>query len=90
MGTAGTMLVFFLKGVDVTLGDYSLPDVQERLYENQLALEGTLMGLTLQVEEQETQEVSGNVRGALWTTDENTGHIKQGLALVRRHRNVIK
>lgn len=33
------------------LGDYSLPDVLERIYENQLALEA-IMELTLLIEEQ--------------------------------------
>lgn len=47
------------------------------------------MELPLLVEEQETQEVSGNVRGGLWTMGENTSHFKQGQALVRRHSNVI-
>ncbi|WP_237886007.1 hypothetical protein [Pseudomonas sp. PGPR40] len=66
------------------LGDYSLPDVLERIYENQLALEAAIMELTLLVEEQGAQEVGGNVRGALWTMGENTGHIKQGLARLKK------
>jgi hypothetical protein len=65
------------------LGDYSLPDVLERLYENQLALEAALMELTLLIEEQGAQEVGGNVRGALWTMSENAGYIKQGLARLK-------
>ena len=65
-------------------GDYSLPDVLERIYENQLALEAAIMELTLLVEEQGAQEVGGNVRGALWTIGENTGHIKQGLARLKK------
>jgi hypothetical protein len=28
-------------------GDYSLPDVQERIYDNQIALEAAVMELTL-------------------------------------------
>ncbi|MGF6455996.1 hypothetical protein [Pseudomonas frederiksbergensis] len=47
--------------------DYSLPDVLEKLYENQQALEAAIMELTLLVEEQGAREVGGNVRGALWT-----------------------
>ncbi|RON13139.1 hypothetical protein [Pseudomonas frederiksbergensis] len=63
--------------------DYSLSDVLERLYENQQA-EAAVMELTLLVEEQGTQEVGGNVRGALWTMGENAGHIKQGLARLKK------
>jgi hypothetical protein len=84
MGTAGTMLVFFLKGVDVMPSDYSLSDVLERLYENQQALQAAIMELTLLVEEQGAREVGGNVRGALWTVGENADHIKQGLARLKK------
>jgi len=63
--------------------DYSLPDVLERLYENQQALEAAIMELTLLVEEQGEQEVGENVRGALWTMSKNAGHIKQGLARLK-------
>jgi hypothetical protein len=56
----------------------------ERLYENQQALEAAIMELTLQAEEQGAQEVGGNVRGTLWTMSENTGHIKQGLARLKK------
>jgi hypothetical protein len=55
LGTAGTVLVFFLKGVEVMPGDYSLSDVLERLYENQQALQAAIMELTLLVEEQGMQ-----------------------------------
>ncbi|WP_447789251.1 hypothetical protein [Pseudomonas farris] len=65
------------------LGEYSLPDVLERIYENQLALEAAIMELTLLIEEQGAQEVGGNVRGALWTMSENTGYIRQGLARLK-------
>ncbi|MFJ7106765.1 hypothetical protein ACIQU2_03875 [Pseudomonas sp. NPDC098740] len=65
-------------------GEYSLSDVLERLYENQQALQAAIMELTLLVEEQGAQEVGGNIRGALWTMGENAGHIKQGLARLRR------
>ena len=64
--------------------DYSLSDVLERLFENQQALEAAIMELTLLVEEQGAQEVGGNVRGALWTMGENAGHIKQGLARLKK------
>lgn len=62
---------------------YSLPDMLERIYENQLALEAALMELTLLVEGQGNAEAGDNVRGALETIGENAGHIKQGLARLR-------
>ncbi|RDS92137.1 hypothetical protein [Pseudomonas fluorescens] len=65
-------------------GDYSLSDVLERMYTNQLALEAALMELTLRMEQQGTPEVGENVRGALQTIGENAGHIKQGLARLKR------
>jgi hypothetical protein len=64
--------------------DCSLSDVLERLFENQQALEAAIMELTLLIEEQGAQEVGGNVRGALWTMGENAGHIKQGLARLKK------
>ncbi|SEC73219.1 hypothetical protein FIV41_14690 [Pseudomonas marginalis] len=63
--------------------EYSLPDLLERMYENQLALEAALMELTLQSEKQGLDEVGNNVRGALFVIGENAGHIKQGLAKLR-------
>jgi len=65
------------------LGDYSLSDVLERMYTNQLALEAALMELTLQVEQQGASEVGDNVRSALETIGENAGHIKQGSAKLK-------
>lgn len=62
---------------------YSLPDMLERIYENQLALEAAIMELTLFVERQGDAEAGDNVRGALFTIGENAGHIKQGLAKLR-------
>jgi len=59
---------------------YSLSDVLERMYLNQLALEAALMELTLHAEKQGSCELGANVRGALDTITENSGHIKQGLA----------
>lgn len=66
------------------LGEYSLTDVLERMYQNQLALEAALMELTLHAEKQGLTDVGDNVRGALYTIGENAGHIKQGLAKLRR------
>ena len=60
--------------------EYSLPDVLERLYNNQLALEAAIMELTLLVEQQGDAEAGENVRGALHAIGENEGHIRQGLA----------
>ena len=62
---------------------YSLPDMLERIYENQLALEAAVMELTLIVEGQGNAEAGDNVRGALLTLGENAGHIKQGLARLK-------
>lgn len=62
----------------------SLTDVLERFYENQLALEAAIMELTLWAEQLDALKVGGNVRGALATVGENAGHIKQGLARLRK------
>ena len=66
--------------------EYSLQDLLERMYENQLALEAALMELTLQIEKQGLHEVGKTVRGALFVMGENAGHIKQGLAKLRTNR----
>ncbi|CAI8722138.1 Ferritin [Pseudomonas sp. IT-347P] len=63
--------------------EYSLPDVLERMYRNQLALEAALMELTLLVESQGHADVGDNVRTALETIGENAGHINQGLARLK-------
>lgn len=63
--------------------EYSLPDLLERMYQNQLALEAALMELTLHAEKHGPNDVGENVRGALYTIGENAGHIKQGLAKLR-------
>lgn len=64
--------------------EYSLADVLERMYENQLALEAAIMELALWTEERGELTTGGNVRGALQTLGDNAGHIKQGLARMRR------
>lgn len=64
-------------------GEYSLSDVLERMYHNQLALEAAIMELTQWVEQRDSGEVGGNVRGALDAIGENAGHIKQGLAKLK-------
>ncbi|MEW5714592.1 hypothetical protein AB1462_19825 [Pseudomonas sp. SB113] len=63
--------------------EYSLAEVLERFYQNQLALEAALMELTLWAEQQNASTVSQNIRGALETIGENAGHIKQGLARLK-------
>lgn len=60
--------------------EYSLPDVLDRMYHNQLALEAALMELTLHVEAHGHTDVGNNVRGSLEAIGENAGYIKQGLA----------
>ena len=77
------MLVFSFGDVDAMSGDYSLPDLIERIYANQLALEAALMELTLHAERLGAHEVGEHVRGALQTIGENAGHIRQGLAKLR-------
>ena len=67
--------------------DYSLSDVLERMYQNQLALEASLMELMLWVEKRGSEEVGGNVRGALESIGDNAGHIKQGLARIKGLEN---
>ena len=61
-----------------------LPSLLFKINENQLALEAALMELTLQVEAHGHAEVGDNVRGALYTIGENAGHIKQGLARLKK------
>ncbi|WP_085695361.1 MULTISPECIES: hypothetical protein [unclassified Pseudomonas] len=63
--------------------EYSLPDVLERMYRNQLAVEAALMELTLLVESQGHADVGDNIRTALETIGENAGHIKQGFARLK-------
>ena len=64
-------------------GEYSLRDLLERIFHNQLALEAAVMELTLWVETTGAAEVGDNVRGALHSIGENAGHVKQGLARLR-------
>jgi len=63
--------------------EYSLTDVLERMYQNQLGLEAALMELTLLVEKQGGSATGENVRGALWAIGANAGYIKQGLAKLK-------
>lgn len=63
--------------------EYSLTDVLERIYHNQLALEAALMELTLLIESQGHDEAGDNIRAALSAIGENAGHINQGLARLK-------
>ena len=67
--------------------EYSLADLLERIYHNQLALEAAVMELTLWAEQQKEFEVGDNVRGALHTLGENAGHIMQRLARLKRQND---
>ena len=64
--------------------EYSLADVLERMYENQLALEAAIMEVVLWTEEYGELTTGGNARGSLQTLGENAGHIKQGLARLKK------
>lgn len=63
--------------------EYSLPNLLERMYLNQLALEAGLMELALHLESSGAAETGSNTRGALETLGKNAGFIKQGLARLR-------
>lgn len=78
------MLDFFLKGSRIMASEYSLKNVLERFYQNQLAPEAAVMELTVWTEQQNALEVGENFRGELHTIGENAGYIKQGLARLRR------
>ncbi|QJP97208.1 MULTISPECIES: hypothetical protein [Pseudomonas] len=65
---------------------YSLSDVLERMYQNQLGLEAALMEFVLLVEAQGMVDTGNNVREALFTIGENAGFIKQGLAKLKGNR----
>jgi len=60
--------------------EYSLPDVLEKIYENQIALEASLMELVLVIERQGFTDEGDSARCALERIGENAGFIKQGLA----------
>ncbi|KII32205.1 hypothetical protein NL64_13245 [Pseudomonas fluorescens] len=68
--------------------EYSLPDVLERMYHNQLALEAALMELTLLVESQGHVAAGDNIRTVLDVIGENAGHINQGLARLKSQGTV--
>jgi hypothetical protein len=59
-----------------------IPSLLSKLYENQLALEASIMELSNWVEQRGSSEVAENVRGALHTIDENEEFIKLTLAVL--------
>lgn len=65
--------------------EYSLHNVLEKMYQNQLALEAALMELTLQAEKSGLDGGGDNVRGALYVIGENAGFIRQGIARLQKN-----
>lgn len=59
-----------------------LPSLLSKLYENQLALEASIMELSHWVEKQGGAEAAGNIHGALETLDRNEEFIKLTLAVL--------
>lgn len=59
-----------------------LPSFLSKLYENQLALEASIMELSNWVEQRGSAEVAENIRGALHTIDGNEEFIKLTLAVL--------
>ena len=59
-----------------------LPSLLSKLYENQLALEASIMELSNWVEQRGSADVAENVRGALHTIDQNEDFIKLSLAIL--------
>ena len=59
-----------------------LPSLLSKLYENQLALEASIMELSNWVEQRGSAEVAENIRGALHTIDESEEFIKLTLAVL--------
>lgn len=59
-----------------------LPPLLSKLYENQLALEASIMELSCWIEQRGSTEVAENIRGALHTIDDNEEFIKLTLAVL--------
>ncbi|OAE13764.1 hypothetical protein AZH11_04200 [Pseudomonas simiae] len=59
-----------------------IPSLLSKLYENQLALEASIMELSNWVEQRGSTDVAENVRGALGTIDSNDKFIKLTLAVL--------
>ncbi len=58
-----------------------IPTLISKLYDNQLALEASIMELSNWVEQRDSSDVAENIRGALHTIDENEEFIKLTLAV---------
>ncbi|WP_404483417.1 hypothetical protein ABWL43_18060 [Pseudomonas sp. HT11] len=59
-----------------------LPSLLSKLYENQLALEASIIEISNWIEQRGSAEVAENVRGALDTIDDNEKFIKLTLAVL--------
>jgi hypothetical protein len=59
-----------------------LPNLLFKLYENQLALEASIMEIPNWIEQRGSADVAENVRGALHTIDTNEEFIKLTLAVL--------
>ncbi|TLG93564.1 hypothetical protein FEM54_03420 [Pseudomonas edaphica] len=59
-----------------------LPSLLSKLYENQLALEASIVEIANWVEQRGSADVAENVRGPLHTIDENEEFIKLTLAVL--------
>ncbi|WP_034127804.1 hypothetical protein [Pseudomonas fluorescens] len=59
-----------------------IPSLLSKLYENQLALEASILELSNWVEQRGSAEVAANVRGALFTIGHNEEFIKMTLAVL--------
>lgn len=59
-----------------------LPSLLSKRYENQLALEASIMELSGWIEQRDSAEVADNIRGALHTLDENEEFNELSLAVL--------
>lgn len=59
-----------------------LPSLLSKLYENQLALEASIMEISNWVDQRGSADVAENVRGALSAIDDNEEFIKLTLAVL--------
>lgn len=59
-----------------------IPSLLSKLYENQMALEASIMELSNWVEQRGPSDVAENIRGALRTIDDNEDFIKLTLAVL--------
>lgn len=78
------MLVFFLEGIRRHVRRIFIIGRTGKDVPESAGLEAALMELTLHAEKQGLSGVGDNIRGALWAIGENAGHIKQGLAKLKR------